>query len=62
MNQRRVSAKSGHGRRVEQRLLGFPKLPLPFLSQKTARLHFPASLAGKIGSCDLVLANSMWLR
>lgn len=33
----------------------------PFLSGKTARLHSPASLAGKIRSCDSVPANRMWV-
>ena len=28
---------------------------------KTARLHFPVSLAGTIELCDLVLANRMWV-
>lgn len=36
-------------------------LPFAFLAGKMARLHFPISLAGKIESCDLVLANRLWV-
>lgn len=44
------------------RPLGVHQTPFPFLAGKRAKLRFPASLAVKIGSCDSVLANWLWMR